>query len=95
MKIYQYLKTYGLHLAMIGAILSFLSTVVHYQNLKGEYKILDQKLDSLQSVKDSLQDINFINEVNFNRYDITLEHFKETNPALAKEFEDYLYSQTE
>lgn len=95
MKIYQYIKTYYLHLLMVGFALSFLSTIVHYQNLKGEVVILNKELDSLQSVKDSLHEINFMNEVNFNRYDMTLEHFKEVKPSLAKEFEDYLSDQTE
>lgn len=95
MKVYQYIKTYYLHLLVVGFALSFLSTVVHYQNLKGEYTVLSKELDSLQIVKDSLHDINFMNEVNLNRYEITLDHFNETNPKLAKEFEDFLWTQTE
>jgi hypothetical protein len=44
---------------------------------------------------DSLSLINFQNEVQNGRYEITLEQLKETNPKAAKKFEEFLNSKTE
>jgi hypothetical protein len=56
---------------------------------------LNVSLDSVQCLKDSLYEEHFISSVMNGRYEVTLENLKETNPKAAKEFEDFLYSQTE
>jgi len=44
---------------------------------------------------DSLKTEDFIKGTIITRYEITLEHFKETNPKFAKEFEDWMSHNTE
>jgi hypothetical protein len=44
---------------------------------------------------DSLKTEDFIKGTIIMRYEITLEHFKETNPKFAKEFEDWMSQNTE
>jgi hypothetical protein len=44
---------------------------------------------------DSLRNEDFIKGTIITRYEITLEHLKETNPKAAKEFEDWMSQNTE
>ena len=44
---------------------------------------------------DSLRDETFILNVELGRYEITLDHLQETNPKVAKEFEEFMFHETE
>jgi len=44
---------------------------------------------------DSLQSELFVQQTIVGRYEVTLEHLKETNPKAAKEFEDWMSHNTE
>lgn len=44
---------------------------------------------------DSLQSELFVQQTIVGRYEVTLEHLKETNPKAAKEFEDWMSQNTE
>ena len=44
---------------------------------------------------DSLRDETFILGVELGRYEITLDHLRETNPKVAKEFEEFMFHETE
>jgi len=44
---------------------------------------------------DSLQSELFVQQTIVGRYEVTLEHLKETNPKAAKEFEDWMSKNTE
>jgi predicted nucleic acid-binding Zn-ribbon protein len=57
--------------------------------------MLEHQLDSVSIIKDSLYEVNFINEVENGRYELSLEHLKEVNPKAAKDFENFLNTQTE
>ena len=59
------------------------------------HKMQIKTIDSLYFQIDSLKNENFINSSNVGRYEITLEYLKEVNPTAAKQFEDFLYHQTE
>jgi hypothetical protein len=52
-------------------------------------------IDSLRMKCDSLQNEDFIKGTIITRYEITLEHFNEVNPKVAKEFEDWMSQNTE
>jgi hypothetical protein len=54
-----------------------------------------QTIDSLQNLADSLHDEDFSKSTIIGRYELTLEHLKETNPKAAKEFEDWMSHNTE
>ena len=44
---------------------------------------------------DSLRDETFILGVELGCYEITLDHLRETNPKVAKEFEEFMFHETE
>jgi hypothetical protein len=85
----------------IGAILSIGTVAILFYtlfDLKNQVKqipMLEHQLDSVSLQLDSLHLINFENEVENGRYEITLEHLKENNPKAAKEFEEFMNTQTE
>lgn len=79
--------------------------VVKYFNLKediNQFKIDNdfipggdiQKAELLKQI-DSLHDENFIKSTELGRYELTLEYLKEVNPKAHKQFETYMYTQTE
>lgn len=82
-----------------------LTLTVKYFNLKediNQFKIDNdfipggdiQKAELLKQV-DSLRDENFIKSTELGRYELTLEYLKEVNPKAHKQFETYMYTQTE
>jgi hypothetical protein len=71
------------------------NSIITVKEQKNTIDSLNVSLDSLQCVKDSLYEEHFISSVMNGRYEVTLENLKETNPQAAKQFVDFLYSQTE
>jgi hypothetical protein len=53
------------------------------------------ELEKNQIELDSLRDETFILGVELGRYEITLDHLQETNPKAAKEFEEFMFHETE
>ena len=51
--------------------------------------------DSLQYIVDSLHDENFNNSTIIGRYELSLEHLKESNPKAAVDFEQFYNHETE
>lgn len=49
----------------------------------------------MQRIIDSLHDENFTKSTELGRYELTLDWLKEENPKAHKQFENYLYTQTE
>ncbi len=91
-----------LRAGIVVSLLTLLWMTVMWSNstitVRSQQKTIDSltiSLDSVQCLKDSLYEENFISSVMNGRYEITLENLKETNPKAAKEFEDFLYSKTE
>lgn len=91
-----------LRAGIVVSLLTLLWMTVMWSNstitVRSQQKTIDSltiSLDSVQYLKDSLYEENFISSVMNGRYEITLENLKETNPKAAKEFEDFLYSKTE
>lgn len=65
--------------------------------LRSEPKIEVYQGGNIQQAElvDSLRNEDFIKGTMLMRYEVTLEHFKETNPKFAKEFEDWMSKNTE
>lgn len=65
--------------------------------LRSEPKIEVYQGGNIQQAElvDSLRNEDFIKGTIITRYEVTLEHFKETNPKFAKEFEDWMSKNTE
>jgi hypothetical protein len=82
-------------LILLWSILMWTNDVSTIKVQKNTIDSLNVSLDSVQCLKDSLYEEYFISSVMNGRYEITLESLKETNPQAAKEFVDFLYSQTE
>jgi hypothetical protein len=95
-------------LLRLGTAAALLS-VIYFQNKKlDEYKKSD-KIEvhnangievefsgaNMQGAVDSLNDEIFNLQSLNGRYELSLEHLKEVNPKVAKDFEDYMSHETE
>jgi regulator of replication initiation timing len=78
----------------IGAILSIGTVVMLFYTLF-DLKNQVKQIPVLEHQLDSLRDETFIISTENGRYELSLEHLKEVNPKAAKEFEQYLTTQTE
>ena len=89
-------------LLRLGTAAALLS-VIYFQNKKlDEYKKggVDmqpvvggdiQKANTIDSLNDEIFNLQSLN----GRYELSLEHLKEVNPKVAKDFEDYMAHETE
>ena len=89
------MKKYITAILSIGTVGLLCYTMFDLKNQVKQIPVLQHQLDSVTIQLDSLSLINFENEVQNGRYEITLEHLKETNPKAAKEFEEFMNSKTE
>ena len=96
----QFIKTHYGKLGMSFALLMLIINYFQRQEL-AELRIKTQvQTESVSSqsgdiLKDSLQ-TELFNAQNMNgRYELSLDHLKEVNPEAAKQFEDFLYKETE
>jgi hypothetical protein len=89
------MKKYITAILSIGTITLLFYTLFDLKNQVKQIPVLQHQLDSVTIQLDSLSLINFQNEVQNGRYEITLEQLKETNPKAAKEFEEFMNSKTE
>lgn len=90
---------------LVIVILAFLGLLVNYFKIEDELKKCqtdkgyipggDIQKAEMQRLIDSLHDENFIKSTELGRYELTLEYLKETNPKAHKEFETFMYTQTE
>lgn len=78
----------------IGAILSIGTVAMLFYTLF-DLKNQVKQIPVLEHQLDSLRDETFIISTENGRYELSLEHLKEVNPKAAKEFEQYLTTQTE
>ncbi len=97
------LKDIRFYLVLVS--LSLLALMVNYLKVKDELTKCQtengyipggdiQKAELMERC-DSLRNEDFIKGTIIGRYEITLEHFKEVNPKVAKEFEDWMSHNTE
>ena len=89
------MKKYINGILSIGTVTLLFYTLFDLKNQVKQVPMLQHQLDSVTIQLDSLSLINFENEVQNGRYEITLEHLKENNPKAAKEFEEFMNSKTE
>jgi hypothetical protein len=89
------MKKYITAILSIGTVGLLFYTMFDLKNQVKQIPVLQHQLDSVTIQLDSLSLINFQNEVQNGRYEITLEQLKETNPKAAKEFEEFMNSKTE
>jgi cytochrome c biogenesis factor len=89
------MKKYITAILSIGTVGLLFYTMFDLKNQVKQIPVLQHQLDSVTIHLDSLSLINFENEVQNGRYEITLEQLKETNPKAAKEFEEFMNSKTE
>ena len=70
-----------------------LLTTIYFQNERiNQFKV---EVKTLQSTIDSLHDENFINHVQLDRYELTLDHLQEVNPDAALQFVNFMNHETE
>jgi hypothetical protein len=76
----------------VGAALSVL-TICYFQ--QRDLTKLRTEVDTQTQIIDSLRDDAFNNSTIVGRYELTLDHLKETNPKAADDFENFLNHETE
>jgi hypothetical protein len=70
-----------------------LLTTIYFQNERiNQFKV---EVKSLQSTVDDLRDENFINHVQLDRYELTLDHLQQVNPNAALQFVNFMNHETE
>ncbi len=70
-----------------------LLTTIYFQNERiNQFKA---EVKSLQSTVDDLRNENFINHVQLDRYELTLDHLQQVNPNAALQFVNYMNHETE
>jgi hypothetical protein len=69
--------------------------LIRCQTDKGYISGGDIEKSEMSNLIDSLRDENFIKSTELGRYDLSLEYLKEVNPKAYKQFETYMYTQTE
>jgi len=90
---------------IVIALVVVFGVITGYQNYKintlesqSKIEVLvggDIVKDSLIKLTDSLSDELFIRHIENGRYELTFEHFKEVNPKLGKEMEEWMSHETE
>lgn len=90
---------------LVIVTLAFIALFVNYVKLKDELLKCqtnngyvpggDIQKAQMQELIDSLHDENFIKSTELGRYELTLEWLKEENPKAHKQFETFMYTQTE
>mgnify|MGYP000125439658 CR=1 FL=1 len=89
------MKKYITAVLSIGTVAMLFYTLFDLKNQVKQIPMLQHQLDSVTIEKDSLHLINFETQVQNGRYELSLEHLKEVNPKAAKEFEEFMHTQTE
>ena len=70
-----------------------LLTTIYFQNERiNQFKV---EVKSLQSTVDDLRDENFINHIQLDRYELTLDHLQQVNPNAALQFVNFMNHETE
>jgi|LauGreDrversion4_2_1035121.scaffolds.fasta_scaffold256833_1 hypothetical protein len=81
-------STLGL-VILIGLTIATLGTL----SITQHNQIVELKKNQIEL--DSLRDETFILNVELGRYELTFDHLQETNPKAAKEFEEFMFHETE
>jgi hypothetical protein len=92
-KILDIMTNLRFYFVVVSLITLILTT--KYFNLKDNYLKQEEENFKQRAIIDSLHDENFIKFTEIGRYEITLEHLKETNPKVGKYFEDWMSHNTE
>ena len=80
---------------LVFSILTSLWLTVMWNNSIITVKEQKNKIDSLINISDSLRSESFVNSIEYNRYEIALEIYKEKNPKAVEEIELIKTTQTE
>ena len=90
---------------LVIVTLAFIALFVNYVKLKDELLKCqtnngyvpggDIQKAQMQELIDSLRDENFNKSTELGRYELTLDWLKEENPKAHKQFETFMYTQTE
>ncbi len=86
------MKQYINPILTAGSLLALLTTIYFQNERINQFKV---EVKILQTTVDSLRDENFINHVQLDRYELTLDHLQEVNPDAALEFVNYMNHETE
>lgn len=86
------MKQYINPILTAGSLLALLTTIYFQNERINQFKV---EVKTLQSTADSLRDENFINHIQLDRYELTLDHLSEVHPDAATEFVNFMNHETE
>jgi hypothetical protein len=81
--------------ALVFSVLTSLWLTVMWNNSIMTVKEQKKTIDSLTNISDSLYHESFVNSIESNRYQISLEIYREKNPKAVEEIELIKTTQTE
>ena len=79
----------------MGISILFIWISVMYSNEEHKTKILEKNISDLRTIIDSLNYEVLKSQSDVIRYELSLDHLKETHPKTAAEFTDYFNNDTE
>ena len=86
------MKQYINPILTAGSLLALLTTIYFQNERINQFKT---EVKVLQSTADSLRDESFINHVQLDRYELTLDHLQQVNPNAALQFVNFMNHETE
>jgi hypothetical protein len=89
------MKKYITAVLSIGTIALLFYTIFDLREQVKQVDVLQQQLDSVTVLKDSLYDVNFGTQVQNGRYELGINYLESVNPPAAEQLKTYIGHETE
>jgi len=89
------MKKYLNAILSIGTVAILFYTLFDLKEQVKQVDILKKELKTVTATKDSLHDEMFIQHVQLDRYELSLDYLQEVNPKAALQFVNYMNHETE
>ena len=89
------MKKYITAALSIGTIALLFYTIFDLREQVKQVEVLQQQLDSVTVLKDSLYDVSFGAQVQNGRYELGINYLETVNPKAADQLKDYIGHETE
>ena len=89
------MKKYITATLSIGTISLLFYTMFDLKEQVKQVHVLEQQLDSVTILKDSLYDVNFGTQVQNGRYELGINYLESVNPPAAEQLKNYIGHETE
>lgn len=89
------MKKYITAALSLGTISLLFYTMFDLKEQVKQVHVLEQQLDSVTILKDSLYDVNFGTQVQNGRYELGINYLESVNPLAAEQLKTYIGHETE